>query len=635
MTDTSPDALRARMVDRIVGRGWARDPHIAHAMRAVPRHPFVPDATITQAHDDRAVITKRDPSGTALSCASEPVIVAMMLDQADVHPGHRILEVGTGTGYNAALLAELAGPAGQVTTVDIDPDLTTRARTALHTTGHPGVHVITRDGALGDTDHAPYHRIIVTVGAFDLPPAWYDQLTPGGRLVVPLRWRGQTRSVAFTRTGSLLRSDSVELCGFVPMVGQDCEHAAAIDPRGHVTLHRDADQDINPAALHGVLDTPKVVVRSGVTVAADEPFDGIWLRLTAVEPRTCRIAADQTAVQSGLCTPAIPTRSPALAGPDSITYLTLHRTDEPARWELGATGHGPTGPDLADRLAQQTRAWARQRNARPTITAYPTTTEPIPAPTPSAKPTPPCSSRYDTRYSGRSRGSPADGAVGRPRRRTTGAQYKTVITDTEQAMRPEFFEYIRTGVQGDKETNDRIETQLDAEGLGRVCAFPRRHVLPGRGPPLRTGSNPAQVITFVAEMRAQLSDGGPDLDPTELTRTRHRLIRRRMISVEPSHDGHTVYSITGAGRARLGQIRVLMQMAPRLEPENCDENRTSLADQEPDHPAQPARPVSHQPLHTRDDRSSSGNPSQRSIRATAPARSCRSGQQNSAVGGQP
>jgi protein-L-isoaspartate(D-aspartate) O-methyltransferase len=183
-TSPSPQYLRVRMVDRILAGGWARSARVADAMLAVPRDEFVPDAPVEDAYDDRAVIIKRDPHGAALSCASEPAIVAMMLDQLDVRPGHRILEIGTGTGYNAALLAHLTGPGGQVTSVDIDPDVTAHAHRALAATGYDPVQLATRDGALGDPDHAPYDRIICTVGAWDLPPAWWAQLAPGGRLVV-------------------------------------------------------------------------------------------------------------------------------------------------------------------------------------------------------------------------------------------------------------------------------------------------------------------------------------------------------------------------------------------------------------------------------------------------------------------
>ena len=318
------------------------------------------------------MITKSAADGAALSCASVPGIVATMLDQLGVQAGDRILQIGAGTGYNAALLAHLTGPDGQVTTVDIDPEVTDQARRALDTTGYRHVHVATRDGQLGDKEHAPYDRIIVTVGAWDLPPAWWAQLVPGGRLVVPLRWRGQTRSIAFTHEDGRLRSDSVELCGFVSMVGQGGERVGHLDTDGRIALYWDVDQPIVPAALCGVLDQSKTTAWSAVTVGGEESFDGIWLRLTATEPGTCRIAADRAAVDAGLCTPAIPIRSPALVNGGSLAYLALRRTeDSVSRWELGAIGHGPTGPDLADRMCAQIRAWNRARIAQPVITAYP------------------------------------------------------------------------------------------------------------------------------------------------------------------------------------------------------------------------------------------------------------------------
>lgn len=373
-TDSSPEALRAAMVDRIKAAGHAHTAPVEQALREVPRHRFVPAAQLTDAYANQAVITKRAADGAALSCASVPTVVAMMLDQLDVQPGHRILEIGAGTGYNAALLATLTGPTGHVTTVDIDPEVTAGARAGLDVAGFADVEVITADGSLGAPDNAPYDRIIVTVGAFDIPPAWREQLAPGGRLVVPLRWRGQTRSVAFVRDDDLLRSDSVKLCGFVPMIGQDSERSAHLDHGEQVTLYWDADQDIAPELLHGVLSTRKTEIWSEVTVGGSEPFDGVWLRMTAAEPATCRIAADQAAVDSGLCTPAIPSRSPALAEGGSLAYFTYRRVDPDqsggAHAELGAIGHGPTGVNLAMRLCDQIRSWNKDRAGVPTIVAY-------------------------------------------------------------------------------------------------------------------------------------------------------------------------------------------------------------------------------------------------------------------------
>jgi protein-L-isoaspartate(D-aspartate) O-methyltransferase len=365
----SPEVLRAAMVDRIRRVGHASSPAVAEAMRAVPRHDFVPEASIEDAYADIAIITKRATDGSALSCASVPTIVAMMLDQLQVQPGDRILEIGAGTGYNAALLAELTGAGGSVTTVDIDPEVTAGARRGLDATDNKHVHVIARDGSLGAPENAPYDRIIFTVGAWDLTPAFWEQLAPGGRLVVPLRWRGQTRSVAFVRDGDALVSDSMELCGFVPMIGQEGEHSGAIDGDGLAALYWDVDQTIDATKLSGVLDQPKETVWSEVLVGPEEPFDGIWLRITGHDSRICRISADRAAVDAGLCTPAIPIRSPALAENDSLAYLTLRKVSE-GRFELGAIGHGPYGGHLAGQLCDEIAAWNDDRNAQPTVRAY-------------------------------------------------------------------------------------------------------------------------------------------------------------------------------------------------------------------------------------------------------------------------
>ncbi|MER5647362.1 methyltransferase, FxLD system [Streptosporangium sp. NPDC002524] len=372
-TSTSPEVLRARMVDHVVHAGHARSGPVEEAMRTVPRHEFVPGAPLEDAYGNQAVITKSAADGAALSCASLPLVVGMMLDQLGVTPGDHVLEFGAGTGYNAALLAYLTGPDGQVTTIDIDPEVTAQARQALDATGYGHVRVITRDGVLGAAERAPYDRLIATVGVWDIPPAWWEQMTSGGRLVLPLRWRGQTRSVALVREGDRLVSDSVELCGFVPMVGQEGERTGHIAPDGQVTLYWDADQAVSVDVLDGVLEQPKEAVWAGVTVGGGESFDGIWLRLTGIEPGTCRLAAEAAAIDSDLCFPVIASRSPALVEGGSLAYLSRRRDENssPGRWELGAIGHGPAGAELADRLGEQILMWNSDRNAEPVITVYP------------------------------------------------------------------------------------------------------------------------------------------------------------------------------------------------------------------------------------------------------------------------
>jgi protein-L-isoaspartate(D-aspartate) O-methyltransferase len=199
------------------------------------------------------------------------------------------------------------------------------------------------------------------------------QLRPGGRLVVPLRWRGQTQSVALVLgEDGILRSDTVFLCGFVPMIGQDWERSAALDSGDLVHLYWDADQDISPATLAGVLDGPKTRIDSGITVGAEESLDPIWLRATATDPAVCRISAELAAVTSGLCTPVIRSRTLALAVGDSIAYLAAQHLEAPERGaRLGAIGHGPNGAGLAERLCRHIGTWGADRAAKPSITIHP------------------------------------------------------------------------------------------------------------------------------------------------------------------------------------------------------------------------------------------------------------------------
>lgn len=160
-TSTRPEDLREEMISRIRAAGHLSSARIEQAFRAVPRHRFVPAASVEEAYQNRAITIKPGKDRPA-SCISVPTVVAMMLGQLDPQPGDHVLEIGAGTGYNAALLAELVGDTGSVTTVDIHPDVTDHARHALAETGYSGVRVVTADGALGEAEHAPYNKIIVT-----------------------------------------------------------------------------------------------------------------------------------------------------------------------------------------------------------------------------------------------------------------------------------------------------------------------------------------------------------------------------------------------------------------------------------------------------------------------------------------
>ncbi len=170
-------AARQQMVDRqIAGRG-VQDPAVLAALREVPRHLFVQPGTEDEAYEDRPV-----PIGYGQTI-SQPYIVALMTELARVKPGDRVLEIGTGSGYQAAVLSRLAG---SVHTIEIIEPLAGRARNVLGTLGCHNVTVRVGDGYLGWPEAAPFDAIVVTAAPDHVPPALIDQLKTGGRLVIPV-----------------------------------------------------------------------------------------------------------------------------------------------------------------------------------------------------------------------------------------------------------------------------------------------------------------------------------------------------------------------------------------------------------------------------------------------------------------
>ena len=218
MMEDEAAALRAALIAHLERDGSLADPAVRAAMLAVPRHRFLPHEPLERAYADDAIPTKF-ADGVSISSASQPAIVAQMLEQLTLAPAMRVLEIGAGTGYNAALLRTLVGPGGHVTTIDIDADITAAARAHLAAAGITDVEIITGDGAHGWEPNAPYDRIILTVNAGDIAPAWYAQLAAGGVLVLPLTVGTAQFSIAFQKRDALLQSRSIVPCGFMPLRG--------------------------------------------------------------------------------------------------------------------------------------------------------------------------------------------------------------------------------------------------------------------------------------------------------------------------------------------------------------------------------------------------------------------------------
>lgn len=205
-------AARARMVrEQLAARG-VTDARVLEAMAAVPRHLFVPPAYRGEAYDDRALPID---GGQTIS---QPFMVALMTQWLAVQPGATILEIGTGSGYQAAVLARLAN---RVVTIERHADLSAKANALFRYLGVSNIECLVGDGTLGWPPLAPYGGVIVTAGAPAVPEALRAQLADGGRLVVPVGGRDAQRLEVIRRSdGAFERALSVE-CRFVPLIGEE------------------------------------------------------------------------------------------------------------------------------------------------------------------------------------------------------------------------------------------------------------------------------------------------------------------------------------------------------------------------------------------------------------------------------
>lgn len=201
-----------RMVDEQIASRGVRDERVLEAMRKVPRDEFVPTRLRDLAFEDSPLPIGHDQT------ISQPYIVALMTEAAHVKPGTRVLEVGTGSGYQAAVLAELGG---EVYTIEIVEPLARSAEERLRRLGYGRVKVRAGDGYGGWPEHAPFDAIVVTAAPPKIPPALEAQLAPGGRLVIPVgHWSQDLMVIERDRTTGKLSRKTIEAVRFVPMTGE-------------------------------------------------------------------------------------------------------------------------------------------------------------------------------------------------------------------------------------------------------------------------------------------------------------------------------------------------------------------------------------------------------------------------------
>ncbi len=201
---------RARLVDRLREQG-IRDLAVLRAVGETPRHLFVPEALRERAYEDAAL-----PIGRGQTI-SQPLTHARYLEALALRGNERVLEIGTGTGYQTALLSRLAS---QVFSVERLPDLASRAREALAAAGARNTTVLVGDGSLGWRPYAPYDAILVAAAAPTVPQPLLEQLADGGRLLMPVGGTEAQEIVRLTRRGSELAEERIAAASFVPLLGR-------------------------------------------------------------------------------------------------------------------------------------------------------------------------------------------------------------------------------------------------------------------------------------------------------------------------------------------------------------------------------------------------------------------------------
>ncbi len=381
--DREAATLNQALVEDLKKRELIKTERVETAFRAVPRHLFLPGVPLEQVYSDRAISAKQDPEGKWISSSSQPAIMAIMLEQLGLEPGHKVLEIGTGPGYNAALLAHIVGVAGQVVTVEIDDDLAQAAGEHLAAAGFEQVQVLCADGGYGAPDAAPFDRIILTVGAPDITPAWWNQLKPDGRLVLPLLLRGSMKSIAFEQAEGHLQSLSVTDCGFISLRGD-----FASTQTSHIQLGPDPDLylelmdkiSFDGEKVYSLLTGPSKDWAVGVDCIAWDVLGGhLWTWLALHDPQIHRLVAEGEMVERNIIPPVLgidarqKSSATAILIDEKGLAALMRPPDQPLPMislEQGFLPNSPAtqpfplyirqfGPDrsITERLAAQIRAW--------------------------------------------------------------------------------------------------------------------------------------------------------------------------------------------------------------------------------------------------------------------------------------
>jgi protein-L-isoaspartate(D-aspartate) O-methyltransferase len=279
---------RKALVEELKKQDGLLDPALEAAFLAVPRHLFLPAETLEKAYADDAIAIKRDSDGAVLSSSSQPSMMALMLRQLRLRKGDNVLEIGAGTGYNAAIMQHLVGEKGAITSVELDNQLAEQAIINLQRLQLGDVvTIVNADGALGYAPHASYDRIIATVSLWDIPTNWTKQLKTDGILVAPIWLESMQVSGSFViqPDGTLYSRLNIP-CGFVPLRGIAAvpNFSRRVSSSALMLSSNDIDK-IDGAAMHALLtDTPEIALLSA-SLTSNEYWRGFVPYLTLNIPQ--------------------------------------------------------------------------------------------------------------------------------------------------------------------------------------------------------------------------------------------------------------------------------------------------------------------------------------------------------------
>ena len=309
--------LRRALVDHMRDCGALHSARVVRAFLEVPRERFLSDVGAKGAYDDAPIVIKCE-GDVPISSSSQPSMMGLMLEQLDAREGDRVLEIGTGSGYNAALLASIVGKSGSVSSVDIDPELTEAARARLDE--HPNVLVWCGDGdtaALASGQR--FDRIIVTAAASEVSPAQFAALRDGGRIVVPLELGALQASVALDRTGDRLVSRSCVAALFMPLRGAapHLTHVVRIGEAPVLWLRLARNAPVDADALWALLCTGGTRAEGFSSGLDAAQIEGLSCWLDVSEPAFCSMTASGAAAARGIIPSLLP------AGPRGGTWFGL------------------------------------------------------------------------------------------------------------------------------------------------------------------------------------------------------------------------------------------------------------------------------------------------------------------------